>query len=165
MAEIWYIDFTHKYKIIQGVMVGWSPSLGRSPSNYRTTFRALLSIVGGWDLVCWFYSQMQDHPRCYGRMVTIPRTVTTQLLLFLQFSFYVFHFSFSFFPFPFSFFFMHDGDHPRDGEHPDDHPYSPDHSGNHTGSPDHLYWPSIKVSSTYISTYIHIHKILTLWQP
>ena len=56
-------------------MVGWSPSLGRSPSNYRTTFRALLSIVGGWDLVCWFYSQMQDRPRCYGRTVTLPRTV------------------------------------------------------------------------------------------
>ena len=32
-AEIWYVDFTHKYKSMQGVTVGRSPSLGRSPSN------------------------------------------------------------------------------------------------------------------------------------
>ena len=30
-----YVDFTHKYKINQGVMVGQSESLGWSPSNYN----------------------------------------------------------------------------------------------------------------------------------
>ena len=24
--KLWYVDFTHKYKIIQGVILGWSPS-------------------------------------------------------------------------------------------------------------------------------------------
>ena len=36
-----YVDFTYKYKIIQGVMVGWSQSQGRSPSTqnfYGPTF-------------------------------------------------------------------------------------------------------------------------------
>ena len=32
---IWYVNFTHRYKINQGVMVGGSPSLGWSPSNYK----------------------------------------------------------------------------------------------------------------------------------
>ena len=31
-AKIWYVDFIHKNKIIQGVVVGWSTSLGQSPS-------------------------------------------------------------------------------------------------------------------------------------
>ena len=50
-AEIFYVDYTHKYKIIQGVMVGSSPSLGWSRSNYNLfycmTFRILLGMVGG----------------------------------------------------------------------------------------------------------------------
>ena len=44
-------DLSHNHKTIQGVMVGQSPSLRRSPSNYNffyhTTFRALLGMVGG----------------------------------------------------------------------------------------------------------------------
>ena len=34
-AEIWFVDFTHKYKINPGVFVGWSQSLGWLPSNYN----------------------------------------------------------------------------------------------------------------------------------
>ena len=34
-AELQYVDFTHKYKINQGVLVGWSPSLGWSPYIYK----------------------------------------------------------------------------------------------------------------------------------
>ena len=37
---------THKYKVIQGVLVGWSPS--KYNFFYRTTFRAVLGNVGGW---------------------------------------------------------------------------------------------------------------------
>ena len=55
-AEIWYVDLTHKYKVIQGVLVGRSPPLGRSPSKYNffyhTTFRVVLGIVWARDLVC-----------------------------------------------------------------------------------------------------------------
>ena len=70
MAEIWYVDFTHKYKIIPGVMVGGSPSLGqspslgRSPSNcnffYRTTFRELLGMVGGRETYIKFYGEVKQ---------------------------------------------------------------------------------------------------------
>ena len=51
-TEILYGDFTHKYKIFQGVMVGWSQSLGRSPTNYTTisTIQLLESFLALLDL-------------------------------------------------------------------------------------------------------------------
>ena len=49
----------------------------------QNLFRPLLGKVGGWNLVCWLYSQIWDQPRCYGRTVTTPRMVTIRLQPFL----------------------------------------------------------------------------------
>ena len=51
------------------------------------TFRPLLCKLEGWDLTCWLYSQMEEQPRCFGRMVIVtnPRIVTIQLHSFLPY--------------------------------------------------------------------------------
>ena len=33
---------------------------------HQKKIRSLLSKVGGWDFVCWLFSQILDQPRCYG---------------------------------------------------------------------------------------------------
>ena len=51
-AEIWYADFTHKFKINQGVMVGRSPSLGWLPSIYNLFYHTriwLSNIISGQE--------------------------------------------------------------------------------------------------------------------
>ena len=41
IVQLWYVD---KYKTNKGTMVGWSPSLGQSPSNYNLFYLALIRL-------------------------------------------------------------------------------------------------------------------------
>ena len=79
-VEIWYVDLTHKYKVIQGVLVGRSPPLGWSPSKYNffyhTTFRAVLGIVWGRDLVC--RSKVNPDPKFVGKTKFLTKKIATK---------------------------------------------------------------------------------------
>ena len=78
---IWYVDLTHKYKVIQCVLVGRSPPLGRSPSKYNffyhTTFRAVLGR--GRDLVC--RSKIYPDPKFFGPIKIFTKKVSSKKTL------------------------------------------------------------------------------------
>ena len=91
--EIWYVDLTHKYKVIQGVLVGGSQSLGGSPSKYNffycTTIQKQTAADHFRPKSCYLYSPKSSHILHANALPPPPKTShASDFNLFFRYHFF-----------------------------------------------------------------------------
>ena len=57
------VDLLTRIIVQLGLDFKLNTKIGLDTTHPPQTFRPLPGLLGGWDLVCWLYSQIKDYPR------------------------------------------------------------------------------------------------------